>query len=331
MPTVSVVIPCYNEEKTIRLVLEALSSQNYPLEAMEVIVVDGLSTDHTRAEIAGFQALHPELCIRVIDNPRKIIPAAVNLGIRAAEGRYIARMDAHSLPHSDYISRCIADLEAGKGDNVGGVWEILPGGAGWVARAIAVAAAHPFGVGDAGYRHAAQEGITDTVPFGSFDRALFERIGLFDETLLTNEDYEFNTRLRQKGGFVWLDPGIRSTYYARGDLGSLARQYWRYGFWKQRMLRRYPSSLRWRQALPPLFTASVIGLAFFSLFWLPARILLAGEIMVYLTILFGAGLAAALRRKDAALILGLPLSMTTMHFSWGGGFLWSLVTGQRRQ
>jgi hypothetical protein len=218
----------------------------------------------------------------------------------------------------------VAALESNLGDNVGGVWEIKPGGESWLARSIAYAAAHPLGVGDAGYRIGARASEVDTVPFGAFRRTLIDEIGLFDETLLSNEDYEFNTRIRRAGGRVWLDPEIVTVYYARPTLRELARQYWRYGYWKFRMLRRYPDTLRWRQALPPLFVASLIGLGLFS--WVSlARWILALECIIYGTVLLLAGLFSALRQRKIYLFIGLPLSIATMHLAWGGGFLWSLI------
>ena len=215
-------------------------------------------------------------------------------------------------------------LDAGLGENVGGVWEIKPGDKGWMAESIAVAAAHPLGVGDAGYRIGAQAAAVDTVPFGAFRRALIDEVGFFDETLLTNEDYEFNARIRQSGGRIWLDPEIVTVYYARSKLRDLARQYWRYGYWKFRMLRRYPDTLRWRQALPPLFVASLIGLAVL-VWWSFAGRLLAMELSVYFLVLLLAGLLASIRRQKLFLFIGLPLSISTMHLAWGGGFLWSML------
>ena len=128
-----------------------------------------------------------------------------------------------------------------------------------MAQSIAAAASHPLGVGDALYRHASKASQVDTVPFGAFKRELLALVGFFDESLLTNEDYEFNTRIRKSGGTIWLDPAIRSVYFARPTLAALARQYSRYGFWKWRMLRRYPETLRWRQGLPPLFVLSLLA------------------------------------------------------------------------
>jgi GT2 family glycosyltransferase len=181
-------------------------------------------------------------------------------------------------------------------------------------------------VGDALYRHTKQAAEVDTVPFGSFRRALIDQIGFFDEALLSNEDYEFNARVREGGGRVWLDPSIRSVYFARSTLLELIRQYWRYGFWKWRMLRRYPGTLRWRQALPPLFVISLIGLAILSVFLPLARILLAGELLLYFSIMILAGLQVAFQQRKAYFIPGLPLAIAAMHLSWGSGFLWSILS-----
>ena len=223
------------------------------------------------------------------------------------------------------MERSVAALKEDKGDNVGGVWDIRPGGDGWIAESIAAAAAHPLGVGDALYRHATQAQKVDTVPFGAFRHSLIEKIGLFDETLLANEDYEFNARIRQIGGRIWLDPAIRSVYFARATLKALSRQYWRYGFWKWRMLRRYPETLRWRQALPPLFVLSLLGGLALALFIPFVWYFLLAELAIYFLILFLAALRSAARESNIRLSVGLPLAITTMHFSWGSGFLWSLL------
>jgi glycosyltransferase involved in cell wall biosynthesis len=325
MPLVSIVVPCYNEQDTIRLLLDALYAQTFTRENLEIIIADGNSSDGTRPKIAQFQMEYPDLRVCVVENPQRNIPAGLNQALRAAQGEIIIRLDAHSMPRPDYVERCVLGLEQGLGDNVGGVWEIRPGGSGWVARAIAAAAAHPLGVGDAYYRFTARAQPVDTVPFGAFRASLIEQIGLFDETLLTNEDYEFNTRVRQAGGKIWLDPAIRSTYFARATLPSLARQYWRYGFWKARMLCRYPHTIRLRQALPPLFLVSVLLLGLAGI-WLPvARWLAAGEVLLYALALIMVGAQVAYKRKDFSLFWGVPLAIATMHVSWGAAFLWSLL------
>ena len=170
------------------------------------------------------------------------------------------------------------------------------------------------------YRLAAAPGAVDTVPFGAFRRSLIERIGPFDETLLTNEDYEFNTRIRQRGGTVWLDPAIRSVYFARPDLAALARQYFRYGFWKFRMLQRYPGTVRWRQALPPLFVASLVALGC-ARHCSGARLgcCLAWKLGSMPWLLLAAGSLAALQRRQLFLLPGLPLAIARHAFQLGWG------------
>lgn len=323
---VSVIIPCYNERPTIGSLLEAIYKQTYPLNDLEVVIADGMSTDGTRDAIAEFSQSHPGLSIRIIDNPDRIIPAALNHAVEHAQGEVIIRLDAHSVPQSDYVECCLKVLERTGAANVGGLWDIQPSGRGWVARSIALAASHPLGAGDARYRTSGEAGEVDTVPFGTYRREWLDRVGPFNQNLHSNEDYEYNARLRQAGGVIWFDPAIRSVYYARGDLISLAGQYARYGYWKARMLRLYPGSLRWRQVLPPIFVLATILLGLVAPFWYPARLLLGVQFSLYGAIIFLVGLMQALRRRDMGLLLGFPLAVMTMHFAWGGAFLWSILT-----
>jgi len=321
---VSIIVPCYNEAGTIELLLKAIQQQTFARSAFEVVLADGMSTDGTREAIDRFRQKHPDLTIRLVDNPKRVIPAALNRALEQARGDVIIRLDAHSIPQPDYLERCVGLLAATGAANAGGVWDIRPSGEGWLARAIAVAAAHPLGAGGARYRTGGRPGEVDTVPFGAFRREWVERVGRFNERLHTNEDYEFNVRLRKAGGKIWFDPSIRSTYFARGDLASLGRQYGRYGFWKARMLADHLDTLRWRQALPPLFVLSLLILVILVPFWRAAILLLGVELAVYALALLAAGLQAAIRRRDAMLFVGLPLAIGTMHVSWGGAFLWGL-------
>ena len=325
MTRVSIVVPCFNEESTIRLLLEALDQQTYPHEEMEVVIADGGSLDRTLERVQEFREARPDLTVRMIDNPARNIPAGLNRAIEAAHGEIIIRLDAHSVPYSDYVANCVSALEQGQGDNVGGVWEIQPQGDSWQAQSIASAAAHPLGVGDARYRYTDQAQYVETVPFGAFYRQLIDKIGKFDESLLTNEDYEFNTRIRLSGGKIWLDPAIRSIYYARASFAELVQQYWRYGYWKVRMLRRYPKTIRWRQALPPLFVLSLLVLALLSIVLPFARWIIVLELASYFLILFLVGLRLGIKQGKVSLIFGVPLAIACMHLAWGSAFLWSLV------
>lgn len=324
MCEVSVIVPCFNEEDTISLLLEAIYEQNYPRQKMEVIIADGISSDGTREKIETFRLTHPDLQIKVIDNYKRNIPSGLNCALKAASGQFIIRLDAHSIPTREYIGLSINRLKEGRGDIIGGVWEIRPGSKHWISRSIAVAASHPFGVGDARYRVGGIAHTVDTVPFGAYERRLIDRIGTYNETLLSNEDYEFNVRARQAGGVIWMDPQISSIYFSRPTYKALAKQYWRYGYWKLRMLLRYPWTFRWRQ-LAGVFVLTWPILGLFSIWYPLARWLLFLEACTYGAALLFAGIQSAAKRKDLALLLGVPVAIATMHFSWGSAFLWSAI------
>jgi succinoglycan biosynthesis protein ExoA len=325
MPKVSIIVPCFNEGNTIKKLLDAIYSQDFARNNLAVIIADGLSNDKTREKIAEFQRSRSDLDLIIIDNPSRRIPVGLNLAIAAAKGEIILRLDAHCVPRPDYVSRSVAALESGLGWNVGGVWEIHPGNTSWIARSIAVAAAHPLGVGDALYRFTEKAQPVDTVPFGTFKKTLVNEMGGFDENLQANEDYEFNARIQKNGGLVWLDPTIKSIYYARENLAALARQYWRYGYWKVRMLHRYPETIRLRQALPPIFVASLILLPLLSLRFPVLQWVFLLEVVSYLVVLIFAALLAALNQKRMHIVVGLPLAIATMHIAWGAAFLFSAL------
>jgi succinoglycan biosynthesis protein ExoA len=325
MIKVSVIVPCYNEQARITHLLDSIHDQSYPLDEIEVIIADGLSSDATRTRIAEFCLLHPELEISVVDNHQRIIPAALNRALEASQGEIIVRMDAHASPDRNYIQRCVNGLEEGFGDNVGGIWKIAPGAATGMAKAIAAAVSHPLGAGDARYRIGSVAQEVDTVPFGAFHKKLISKIGPFDESLLSNEDYEFNARIRQSGGRVWLDPSVWATYYARATLMELARQYWRYGYWKAQMLRKYPYTLRWRQLLPPVFVGGLIVLGLLSMVFVLARWLFAILVIPYIVIILCVGIWMSLKHKNPFLAIGVPLAITTIHFSWGVACLWGCL------
>lgn len=323
-PDVSVIIPCRNEAETITLLLDALYNQGYPREQMEVIVADGMSQDATRQRIAEYQSQHPSLLIKVVDNTQQTIPAALNRAIEASAGEYVIRLDAHSIPSQNYVARSVQGLRDDLGENIGGVWDVAPQNDTPIAKAIAASAAHPLAVGGAKYRFTDQAAYVETVPFGAWKRSTLQALGGYDESLLTNEDYELNTRLTQQGGRIYLDPQIRSVYFARADLPGLARQYWRYGYWKAQMLKRYPGSLKLRQALPPLLVSGLAVLLILSLaikgLW-PLFLLAAG---LYIIVLLGIGIQIAIQKKVIIMIPLVAAATLSMHFAWGTGFLYGL-------
>ncbi|MEX2054014.1 MAG: glycosyltransferase family 2 protein [Candidatus Colwellbacteria bacterium] len=325
-PKVSVIVPCRNEEKSIKSLLEALWGQTYPTQDMEVVIADGMSTDGTRKIISEFKDHYRELDVHIVDNEKLNIPSGINRAITASGGEFIVRIDAHSIPHSNYVEKCVDLLEAGRGSVIGGTWVPTPGSPSWLGKSIVQAISHPLGVGDALHRYSRKAGFVDTVSFGAFHRSLLNKVGLFNEGLLTNEDYEFNARVRASGGKIWFDPKIKFQYIAKSKLRDLAKQYIRYGFWKGVMLKSNPGTIRWRQALPPLFVLSIIVGLMLGLVWGWFYIPLVIMLSIYFSVLLGAGLLTAAKESDLGFLIGLPIAITTMHFCWGGALLWSLIS-----
>ncbi len=322
--TVSVVIPCYNEERFIGKALDQLADQ-YDPEFYEIIVIDGMSEDGTRSVIDEFRRSRPELTIKLIENPARVIPTALNLGVAAANGNIIARMDAHAVPSAGYIRRCVEVIQQDHAGVVGMPCRVISASDGTVARAIAGAVSHPFGIGDAKYRlsegGALQEPV-DTVAFACFRKSLWKELGGFNEALLTNEDYDFNYRVRRSGQEVILDRSGHCDYFARGTLKALAAQYFRYGGWKAAMIRLQPGSIKPRHLVAPLFVLSIISLLLAGFFWPPAWWLLLIELTFYLLLAVFAGWQAA---RKAGGGLGMTLIMPgvfgTIHLTWGSSFL----------
>lgn len=320
LPKVTVVIPVLNEAAAIHSSLSAVLAQDYPADCLEILVVDGGSTDSTVALVQDLAQRHPG--IRLLHNPRRITPAALNVGILAARGDIIVRVDGHTLIEPDYVSQCVHYLLAGKADNVGGL--MRPLGTTYVGQGVALATTSPFGVGDSKFHYSTQEQYVDTVYLGAYWRKTFDQIGLFDETLRINQDYELNYRLRQAGGRILLTPTICSTYTPRSSLTALWRQYFRYGQGKIQTLQKHPESLRWRQAVPPLFVGAFLGAFVGAFFWKPLRYLFGLMVGSYLLANFVASTIGA-RRGGWRYGPVLPLIFSAIHFAWGLGFWVGLV------
>lgn len=320
-PIVSVVIPMRNEEAYIAECLCSIVEQGYPKDSMEILVVDGLSNDRSREIVEGFGEKYP--FIRLLDNPRRIVPTAMNIGIKEAGGEVIIRVDGHCRLAPDYVSQCVRYLEETGVACVGGAIESV--GQTPMAQAISLAMSSPFGVGDAYFRSGTQkERYVDTLAFGAYQRGVFDCIGLFDEELVRNQDYDLNYRLRKAGGQILLTPAIKSQYYTRASLRKLWSQYFWYGFWKMQMLRKHPRSVRVRQLAAPLFVLTLLLSGALSAVSSLAAWMVALVIASYLSLSLAFSLCIA-ARKGWRYFPILPVIFACLHVSWGLGFLYSLA------
>ena len=221
----SVICPIYNEEKYIAKCIESILAQDYPKDDIEVIFVDGRSTDNTREIVAKYIEEYP--FIKLIDNDRKIVPTALNIGIRNSIGDIIIRIDAHAIFPINYFSELTKNLELLNAENVGGICRTLPINKSNVCESIAAVLSSRFGMGNSYFRiGASQIKQVDTVPFGCFRRELFNKIGYFDEELIRNQDDEFNGRIINNGGKIYLLPHIIIDYYARDTIGKVYKMFY---------------------------------------------------------------------------------------------------------
>jgi GT2 family glycosyltransferase len=318
-PFVSVLIPVRNEERYIERCLYSIASQDYPRERIEVIVIDGMSDDATRAIVTRF-AHESTLDVRLIHNPLQRPAPAMNLGIDAARGDVILRVDGHAALAPDYVRRCVDALYAYDADCAGGV--LQSEGDTYVGEVIAIAMSSWFGVGGAAFRVGGRAGPVDTVAFGAYRRDVFRRVGAVAEDIDAGEDDEFNYRLREAGGVIVLVPEARATYTVRGGLRPLWRQYFAYGRAKPEVLRRHPSQGQPRQLAPAAFVAALGYGAMRAVSGNSG--LIKSLVAVYAGAATLASLVLTVRRRWRHLP-PLPAVFVCLHVSYGLGFLAGLV------
>lgn len=337
-PAVSVLIPVRGAPEPLATCLDALLAGALPAGGLEVLVAGPPEAEALRAVLRRWEGRLPPGCrLLWLDNPGGSTPAGLNRALAAARGPVVLRLDAHCLPDPDYVTACLRALAETGAGCVGG--PLRGRGATAWGRAVALAWAQPLGAGDAAFRRPGEGGgprAVDTVYLGAWPRDLLRSMGGWDERLPRNQDYELALRLRRAGHRLLLDQRIRSRTLTRGSPIALIRQYWGYGQGRAATLALHPGSLRWRQALPALWTAYLLAAAGAAAYLLATarpilasawRLLLALPAAAYLALLLGSPLRPALQRAGPARDLALlPAVYLCMHLPWGLGFWWGALT-----
>jgi len=325
-PFVSIIIPCRNEEKHIGKCLDSIIANDYLKDGLEVLVIDGLSEDGTKKIIEDYSRRFP--FIRLLSNPNKFTPFGLNIGIKNAKGEIIIRMDAHAIYDKDYISKCVEYLKKTGADCVGGTLQTLPSQDTFEAEVIALVLSHSFGVGGRTFRTKRKEGYVDTVPFGAYRKEIFDKIGLFNEKLVRNQDIELNSRIRKAGGKIFITPEIKLSYFAPTTFKGLISQQFQNGLWNIYTQKIAPGSLRARHFIPLFFVAGLLGsliLTPFTSLSMNLFILILGS-YILLDLFFSFKISL---KRGIKYLAVLPIVFFLHHFSYGLGSIFGILTFRR--
>ena len=317
-PFVSILLPVLNETQYIDNCLQSIQDQDYPQASREILVLDGGSSDDTRDRVSAFAEEHPGY--RLVDNPGRTQVKAFNQGVRESKGSIVIRLDAHALYKTDYIRKCVETLQQTDAANAGGQWEMAPGGTGIIARAIAIVNSQKFGIGGARFRVGGQAGPVDTVPFGAFQRDVFDQVGLMDESLVRGEDNEFNSRLRSAGLTVYFNPEIDCTYFSRANTSGFAKQMFGNGQYHIPTLMVNPSGCSLRHFVPFVFVMSLLLCLVGGVFWAPFLWLGLGVMGAYILADLAASVVASATHGLKYMLI-LPWLFLLVHISYGLGTL----------
>ena len=326
MKKVSIVIPCRNEEKFIGKCLDSIIAQDYPKDKLEILVVDGMSEDGTKEVVEEYSQKHQ--FIKLFDNPKKITPCALNIGIKNAQGDIIIRMDAHAKYENYYIAKCVKYLNEYNVDNVGGVWKIVPRNNTIVGKSIALASSNFFGGGNAHYRtgNFKEPKWVDTVFGGCYKKEIFDKIGYFNENLVRSQDMEFNLRLKKAGYKTLLVPDIIVYYYTRSTLREVFNHRFKDGIWAVVPFKYstiVPVGLR--SLIPLFFVLSLIGSLFLGIFYKPFLYLFFLIIMTYFLTNCYFSAKISISEKNWRYFPILIFTFATLHLSYGFGSMVGLI------
>jgi glycosyltransferase involved in cell wall biosynthesis len=319
----SIIIPMRNEERYIGACLDSILENEFPRDRYEIIVVDGMSKDSSRAIVNRMMDRHS--CIRLLDNPKSIVPTGLNSAICQARGEYVLIMGAHATYPSNFIRTCIQELEKSNADSAGGTMITKPGADTLIARAIALLSAHRFGVGNSGFRIGWGDRFVDTLPYPVFRKNIFKRVGLYRENLVRHQDFELNARIRATGGKLFLSSKIQNVYYSVPTFAKMVRQGYANGLWSGRAWMLYPISFRCRHVVPLAFLLVVLSAWALTLMMRETAWFLFLIVGTYFVCALVAAVQLAIRHGIKFFVL-LPGLFVAYHFSYGLGTLIGLMT-----
>ncbi len=322
LPLVSIIIPVRNEGKYIDQCLQHILAQDYPHDRIEVIVVEGHSDDGTREAVKKYMIDNHN--IRILDNDKKIVPVAMNIGIKASKGDFVIRVDARCFIAPDYVSKCVHYLKTTGAWNVGGRQQPVDEDT-ILSKLITLATTSPFGIGGSKFHYSEKAQYVDTVYLGAYPRWVLDKVGYYNESLIRNQDYELNYRIRAAGGKIFFAPDICSVYIGRQTLRKFIKQYFQYGFWKLRVIKMHPVSIKIRHLVAPAFISGIILCVILG-FWYVDFFIFSGIMLSAYIIASIFASFIAMRKSDWWTIFLLPVLFLLLHSSWGTGFLWSLLT-----
>lgn len=316
---VSVICPIFNEEKYIEKCIQSVIDSDFPKDEMELLLIDGGSVDRTPEIIKNFSEKYD--WIKFLHNPERIVPYALNIGIKESKGQYVIRIDAHANYPVNYFSVLVSKIEEYQCDNVGGVVITLPADDSAKSTAIALALSCSFGMGNSHFRIGATEDRkVDTVPFGCFRREIFDKIGMFDVELVRNQDDEFNGRIVKNGGTIYLIPSLEISYMARSSFSKVKSMFFQYGLFKPLVCKKLGSPATLRQLVPPAFAAGLIGGALLAPWhWLLALAYGCG-VGMYVLIALCVSLSLSIKHKRAAVFPYLFGCFFVIHLAYGIGY-----------
>ena len=323
LPKVTIIIPCRNEKKFIGKCLDSLIAQDYPKDKLEILVLNGMSTDKTKTVVEGYGRKHP--FIKILDNPNKTSPCALNIGIKNSTGELIIHMGAHSTYQPNYVSKSVNYLIEYGADNVGGILLTLPASNTLIAKAIALVLSNRFGTGNAFFRLGSDKPIwVDTVFGGCYKKEMLLKVGLYNEKLTRSQDMEMNMRIKKAGGKILLAPDIIAYYYPTSTLKEFFKHNFTDGIWALYPL-KFGLSLKLRHYIPFVFIFSLIVPLTLSVFFKPMIYLFLFIIGLYLFTSLFFSISIAIKEKNFGFVFLLPLAFACRHFGYGLGSLIGLI------